>query len=204
MDQNYYPQDDQRQWYSWPLSLLGGFIGSQFGQPGFPGQPGGPGYQPGQPDFPGQPGGPGFQPGQPGQPGGPGYQPGQPDFPGQPGGPGYQPGQPDFPGQPGGPGFQPGQPGQSGGPGQPQVGPPSSPPPSFTPQQAEFGIQAVDPGAIRRCLYRYTYVWLDNRQRFWFYPTYVGRRSVAGYRWTGFFWTYFGIDLERIDSFQCF
>ncbi|WP_153801974.1 transporter [Filobacillus milosensis] len=157
-----------------PFNFLGQFFG-------FPGQQQGgfPGFPPGQ-------GGPGF----PGQ--GPGFPPGQGPGPGFPGQPGFPPGQ-------GGPGF-PGQ-----GPG---GGPPQSPPPSFTPQQGGQGgqpsLQAVDPGAIRRCLYRYTYIWLDNRQRFWFYPTYVGRRSVSGYRWTGFFWVYYGVDLNRIDSFQCY
>ncbi|MGP4071747.1 transporter [Piscibacillus sp. B03] len=136
-------------------------------------------------------GDPRITPGQGGPPGG---------FP-----PGFGPGGPG--GGPGG-GFQPG-PGGPGGPGQGPSGPPQGPPPSFTPQQGggqggQFGVQAVDPGSIRGCLYRYTYVWLDNRQRFWFYPTYVGRRSVSGYRWTGFFWVYYGIDLRRIDSFQCY
>ncbi|MFC5713633.1 transporter [Thalassorhabdus alkalitolerans] len=84
-------------------------------------------------------------------------------------------------------------------------GAPTSPPPAFTPSPpAEIGVFAVDPGAIRRCLFRYTYVWLTNRQQFWFYPVFVGRTSIAGYRWTGFFWVYFGIDLRRISSFQCF
>lgn len=129
--------------------------------------------------------GPGFPPGAPG-----------PGFPGQP--PGPPPGVPGFPGQPGVPGF----PGQPGAP----VGPPSGPPPAFTPtlQQQQIGVLAVDPGAISRCLYRYTYVWLTNRQQFWFFPTFVGRFSVAGYRWTGFFWVYFGIDTRSIQSFQCF
>ncbi|MFD2639196.1 hypothetical protein [Piscibacillus salipiscarius] len=144
--------------------------------------------------FPGQSPG-GFPPGQGFGPGGfPGGGPG--GFPGGPGGfPGGGPG--GFPG--GGPGGFP------GGLGQGPSGPPQGPPPSFTPQQGgQYGVQAVDPGSIRGCLYRYTYVWLDNRQRFWFYPTYVGRRSVSGYRWTGFFWVYYGVDLRRIDSFQCY
>ncbi|SEQ78290.1 transporter [Piscibacillus halophilus] len=123
---------------------------------------------------------------QPGPP--PGFPPGQ----GPPGG--FPPGFPGGPGQ--GPGGFPGQ-----GPG----GPPQGPPPSFVPQQGgQFGVQAVDPGSIRGCLYRYTFLWLDNRQRFWFFPTFVGRRSVSGYRWTGFFWVYYGVDLRRIESFQCY
>jgi hypothetical protein len=116
-----------------------------------------------------------------------------------------------IPGFPGGggpmgppPGF-PGSPPPVGPPSQgPQGGPPTSPPPTFVPaetQQAE--AFAVDPGSIRRCLFRFTYVWLRNFQQFWFYPTFVGSRSVSGYRWTGFNWVYFGINLRQIRSFTC-
>lgn len=97
---------------------------------------------------------------------------------------------------PGPPGFQ--------GPGQgPQSAPPSAPPPSFVPAQTQVGAFAVDPGSIRGCLFRYTYVWLNNRQQFWFYPTFVGRTSVSGWRWTGFNWMFFGISLRQIQSFTC-
>jgi hypothetical protein len=106
------------------------------------------------------------------------------------------------------PGFQPppfggGQQGfpPSGG-GQQQGGAPSSPPPSYTPQESP-SLYAVDPGAIRGCLYRYTYVWLSNGSSFWYYPTYVGRDSIAGYRWRGYRWVYYGTDLRRIRSFRC-
>ena len=83
-----------------------------------------------------------------------------------------------------------------------QGGPPPGPPPTFVPTQ-QLQTFAVDPGGIRGCLFRYTYVWLTNRQQFWFYPVFVGRSSVAGWRWTGFRWVYFGIDLRRIQSFTC-
>ncbi|MEN6316159.1 MAG: hypothetical protein ABFD25_18150 [Clostridiaceae bacterium] len=120
--------------------------------------------------------------------------------PGQ--GPGFPPGQfPGFPGQ--GPGF-PGQgPGGVGG-----MGPPSGPPPSFTPSQAAAqqtaGVFAVNPGAIRPCRFKFTYIWLDNGRQFWAWITFVGRNSVAGFRWTGFGWVYFGIDIDRISSFICY
>ncbi|MDF2068241.1 transporter [Bacillus sp. Cr_A10] len=134
----------------------------------------------------------------------PDFQPGRGQFPGQfPGGqfPGQGPGQ--FPGQfPGqGPSFPPGfPPGQ-----QQQGGAPTSAPPSFVPQrQQSVGVFAVDPGAIRGCLFRNTYVWLTNGRSFWFFPTFVGRNSVAGWRWNGRRWTYYGTDLNRIASFQCF
>ncbi|MCB7077303.1 hypothetical protein LI012_10790 [Caldibacillus thermoamylovorans] len=111
---------------------------------------------------------------------------------------------PFFPGgilgpQQGPPSFSPpiGQPG-----GGEQGAPPTGAPPSFIPTQ-QAGVFAVDPGGIRRCLFRYTYVWLNNGQQFWFYPIFVGRRSVAGWRWIGFTWVYFGIDLRQIQSFTC-
>ena len=127
-----------------------------------------------------------------------------PGFPGGPGtqGPPFQPGPQGPPGFPGGPGPQ-GPPGQPGG---SQTQGPTSPPPQFTPVQPQQGpsLYAVDPGAISRCLFRNTYVWLTNGENFWFWPVFVGPTSVAGFRWSGRFWFYFGIDLRRISSFSCF
>src|SRR5699024_9840269 len=96
---------------------------------------------------------------------------------------------------------QQGPPPFGGGGGGQQMSPPG-PPPSFTPSQ---GVQtfAVDSGAIQGCLFRFTYVWL-RRDAFWFFPTFVGRRSVSGFRWNGRRWSYYGIDLRHIQSFQCF
>ncbi|MGY0693463.1 hypothetical protein ACW2QC_11805 [Virgibacillus sp. FSP13] len=141
-----------------------------------------------QSGFPGV--GPGGSPGFPGGGNFPGGQHG-PGFPGggQSGAPGW--GQPSFPGGQGFPGG-----GQS-------ASAPTTPPPSFTPEKPQFQTFAVDPGAIRGCLYRFTYIWL-NRSSFWFFPIYVGRNSVAGFRWYGNRWSYFGVDLDRVQSFQCF
>jgi len=139
-----------------------------------------------QPQF-----GPGFQPGQ-----GPGLFPGFPQF-------GFPPGQPQF-----GPGFPPGQ--QSGSPaGGAGMGPPSGRPPAFIPSQAAAqttgpGVLAINPGAIRPCRFRFVYIWLDNGQQFWAWLVFVGSRSVAGWRWNGFRWVYFGVDLDRISSFVCY
>ncbi|WP_246066894.1 collagen-like protein [Paenibacillus koleovorans] len=116
--------------------------------------------------------------------------------PGFPGGP-----MPGFPGTPGTP--MPG----AGGTGQA----PTSPPPGFIPPKP-FSLQSagpggavafVDPGAISRCLFRFTYIWLANGQQFWFFPIFVGPTSIAGFRWTGWTWAYFGIDLRLIDAFTC-
>ncbi|MDQ6597764.1 hypothetical protein [Bacillus salipaludis] len=86
----------------------------------------------------------------------------------------------------------------------PEAGPPTSPPPSVVPQQMhQAGAYAVDPGSMIRCLHRYTYVWLRGREQFWFYPTFIGRNSVSGYRWTGQRWVNYGISLRQIQSFTC-
>lgn len=99
---------------------------------------------------------------------------------------------------PGGPpGFPGGQP--AGG----QAGPPAGPPPAFTPEQPQFQTKAIDPGGIQGCLYRFTYMWL-KRESFWFFPIFVGRNSVSGFRWYFNRWVYYGIDLNKVDSFQCF
>jgi len=122
-------------------------------------------------------------------------------------GPGYPP-----PG--GGPGFHPygvgpGTPPPGGGPGFPPPGagpgfqPPTGPPPAFTPQPQAAPL-AVSPGGLRGCLFRFTYVWLVNGRQFWFFPVRVERFSVAGFRWTGFSWMFFGIDLRFIRSYTCF
>ena len=81
-------------------------------------------------------------------------------------------------------------------------GMPRENPPNFTPDEPP-GLRAVDPGAIRGCMESFTFVWAKNGQSFWFYPTFVGRRSVSGYRWTRFGWIYTGFDLELIRSFTC-
>ncbi len=94
-------------------------------------------------------------------------------------------------------------------PGAPSGQPPSGGPPSFTPSKAPGqmtgapGLMAVDPGSIRRCLHRFVYIWPRRGRGFWAWLTYVGRRSVAGYRWNGRRWIYFGMGLNNIDSFTC-
>ncbi|MEW8954897.1 hypothetical protein [Clostridium sp.] len=87
---------------------------------------------------------------------------------------------------------------------------PQSPPPPFTPTKTQSGVKsmgpgakAIDTGSIRPCLYRYTYIWQSNGRGYWAYLTYVGPKSIAGWRWMGWRWVYFGLDLNRIDSFYC-
>lgn len=134
----------------------------------------------------------------------PGYGPEPGSIPG-PGTPGFRPGP-----RPGTPGFGPGsgpvspgfRPGFDERPPYGQAQQPPGRPPERTPEK-RASLYAVDPGAIRNCLFQYTYVWLINGNSFWMYPTFVGRRSVSGYRWTKFGWTYIGIDLNLIETFLC-
>ncbi|MED4607566.1 hypothetical protein P9317_15430, partial [Paenibacillus validus] len=94
------------------------------------------------------------------------------------------------------------------GPGGPPTGAPQSPPPSFIPQQSGQQLFAVDPGGIRRCLFRFVYIWQQNGEQYWAYLTFVGRNSLAGFRWYGFGpfgrWIYFGLDLRRVEQFFCY
>lgn len=101
--------------------------------------------------------------------------------------------------------------------------PPTQMPPNYIPNENQatkvnqsgaqgFGMQsqsmgpsvkAVDPGAIVPCLYRFTYIWPNRGQGFWAYPIFIGRNSIAGWRFNGRRWVYFGMDLRRIRSFYC-
>lgn len=81
-------------------------------------------------------------------------------------------------------------------------GPPGGPPPSAIPGRP-VGTRAIDPGAISFCHYRFTYVWPEMGRAFWFYPVFLGPRSISGFRWTGSAWVYYGMDLNDIDAFQC-
>lgn len=90
----------------------------------------------------------------------------------------------------------------------PHGGPPSGPP-NFTPPlplalQHGAAPLAVDPGAIRPCIFRFVYIWPRRGSGFWAWITFVGPRSVSGFRWNRRTWRYFGMDLRNISSFQCF
>lgn len=89
-------------------------------------------------------------------------------------------------------------------------GRPPSGPPSYTPSQSQaqhFGDStnfAIDSGAIRPCVFRFVYIWPRRGQGFWAWLTFVGPRSVSGFRWNRNNWRFFGMDLREISSFECF
>ncbi len=78
-------------------------------------------------------------------------------------------------------------------------------PPSYVPNLGGPTLRAVDPNSMRGCMRKFTYVSLENGSSFWFYPTFVGRRSVSGYRWSRRRnqWIYTGIDLRDVRRFSC-
>lgn len=104
--------------------------------------------------------------------------------------------------------FPPGRPGPSGPPttppGQGPRGAPSSPPPSFEPVEPLVTPFALDPGAVLPCRFRFSYIWPRRGRPFWAWIIFVGRRSFAGFRWTGRRWVYFAMDLRDVRSIQCF
>ncbi|MGE5329131.1 MAG: hypothetical protein ACM3KR_06475 [Deltaproteobacteria bacterium] len=83
---------------------------------------------------------------------------------------------------------------------------PPGPPPAMIPAKPHMpagAVFAVDPGAIAGCLYRFTVIYPRFGRPFWAWLIFVGPRSAAGFRWNGFSWRFFGIDLNLIDYFQC-
>ena len=158
-----------------------------------------------------------------GQRPGPGPGPGpRPPMPGP--GPGPRPPMPG-PGPGPGPGPRPPMPGPGPGPFPPPppgIGPiapppgtmqPLSAPPNFTPElsqneRAQFskGGEAffLQQGGIRRCLNRFVYMWLIGGDNFWFYPTFIGRNHIEGFRWRRGRWVYERINVRRILFFRCF
>jgi hypothetical protein len=57
---------------------------------------------------------------------------------------------------------------------------------------------------LRRCLNRFTFIWLNNGNSFWFYPTFIGRQQVEGFRWRRGAWIFDRINIRRIIFFRCF
>jgi len=134
--------------------------------------------------------------------------------------PGFRPGQ--FPpGRPGRPGQAPTPPGQTP-PGQipPGLQQPRSAPPDFIPpgpfmergvgqQPAQFrerfrGDMRTRSRDFYGCLNRFTYLWLVNGNNFWFFPIFIDRQFVIGFRWRRNRWEFDRINLNRILFFSCF
>lgn len=82
---------------------------------------------------------------------------------------------------------------------------PRSAPPDWTPEYPSAQLRSVDPGAIVNCMFRFTYIWTSRNKGFWFFPTFVGPTSVAGFRWNSRRnrWNFTGLDLRQVQTFTC-
>ncbi len=96
-------------------------------------------------------------------------------------------------------------------------GQPRTAPPNFIPEQPgmerrpmsgpdQFGSQYRQDRQrdIRGCINRFTFIWLINGNSFWFYPTFVDRQFVHGFRWRRNRWEFDRINRRRIAFFRCF
>ncbi len=110
------------------------------------------------------------------------------------------------------PGFIPPGPGMEG---QPRMAPPNfipEAPPGMERRQMggpgfeyEFAPARQMGGRdLRRCMNNFTFVWLVNGNSFWFFPTFVDRQFVQGFRWRRNRWEFDRINLNRIVFFRCF
>lgn len=91
-------------------------------------------------------------------------------------------------------------------------------PPNYTPSKNSPGVKnfnadnnsnnkntkAVSPGSISFCLYKFTYIWEKGNRSYWVYLLNVDKKSISGFRWFRGTWVYFGLDLNKIDSFVCY
>ena len=62
----------------------------------------------------------------------------------------------------------------------------------------------IRPRELRRCLNRFTFIWLINGNSFWFYPTFLDRQFVYGFRWRRNQWEYDRLNVNRIIFSRCF
>jgi hypothetical protein len=75
-------------------------------------------------------------------------------------------------------------------------------PPGFGVQYQFGGYNRAN--EIRACLNRFTFIWLINGNAFWFYPTFIDRRFVQGFRWRNNGWQYDRIGINRILFSRCY
>lgn len=74
-------------------------------------------------------------------------------------------------------------------------------PPSIIPEKKEEQVQLE---TIEPCICRYIFLWLKNGVSFWAWLTCVDCKHAFGYKWDNNVWIYFMVNLNQIDSFQCY
>ncbi|MFC5528200.1 transporter [Cohnella yongneupensis] len=73
---------------------------------------------------------------------------------------------------------------------------PPAPPPAYIPPKPSVSYM-ID------CINKDSYVWLRNGESFWFFPVYLQSFGVAGFRWNGVTWVFYGFDPRLVDAVAC-
>lgn len=88
---------------------------------------------------------------------------------------------------------------------------PSGAPPSVLPSKSDSNVHNTivlkeNPNSpkIKICLYKYTYIWLNNGISYWVYLTSVNRCYAYGYRWLNNEWVLIKVRICNIESFICY
>lgn len=76
--------------------------------------------------------------------------------------------------------------------------PPLSPPPNFFPTKTQ-ALNKMEL-SIDNIINKYAYIWLKDRAQFWTWITFAVGERIGGWRWNGFIWDNFEIDISKVDS----
>lgn len=59
----------------------------------------------------------------------------------------------------------------------------------------------IEPAPLKSSMFRPIYIWFRDGVEFWAYISFIGGGHTAGWRWDGYSWQPFEIDLRKIDRF---
>ena len=80
-----------------------------------------------------------------------------------------------------------------------QGGAPRKSPPNYIPvHSSKFKNVGYD--LLSSNIFSNVFLWLNNGQSFWFFPTFVGRRIISGFRWHVDRWFFISLSINSIDS----
>lgn len=89
---------------------------------------------------------------------------------------------------------------------------PKNAPPNFIPDRDKAhalgfektpGINLVMPSTVTPCIYKFTYIWLNNKSAFWSKPISIKQDSITCWIWNGTSWYLSQLLLRDLDCFIC-
>lgn len=86
--------------------------------------------------------------------------------------------------------------------------PPSTNPPPFIPSKSQslnnINISGLtsDGSALKPLMFKFIYIWLRDGSNFWSWTTFIYGGHIGGFRWTGYHWENFEVDLRKIDGYS--